>query len=109
MQAFSLGQVNVVTPGTPVQVTTDATIRAQRIRFAAVIGQTGRTFVGLSGFNKTTGAGVLKELWTTGVSGAIADEFWVEDLSGANGLQLSEYWVDANVANEDVMVAYWTK
>ena len=37
MQPNSLGKISVTTPGTPVQVTTDKTIRANRIRFQNVM------------------------------------------------------------------------
>jgi hypothetical protein len=51
------------------------------MRFAAVIGQTGRVFLGVSGMNKTNGTGVIKEFWPTGSGGGVADSFdiWAED------------------------------
>ncbi|GIW56262.1 MAG: hypothetical protein KatS3mg082_2666 [Nitrospiraceae bacterium] len=48
LQPRSLGKIAVPTPGTPVRVTSDASIRAHRIRFAVVIGETGRVFLGMS-------------------------------------------------------------
>lgn len=106
LQPRSLGRIAVPTPGTPVRVTSDTSIRACRIRFAVVIGETGRVFLGLQGMNKATGAGVVKEFWPTGAGGGVADEFVVESASG--DLRPSDYYLDANTAGEGLIVAYWT-
>lgn len=107
LQARSLGKIAVPTPGTPVRVTDDTTIRAARIRFATVIGEAGRTFVGVEGMNKASGAGVVKEFWPTGAGGAIADELTLEAPSGAHPLRLADYYVDANTGGEGLIVSYW--
>ena len=104
LQPRSLGKVAVPTPGTPVRVTSDTTIRAHRIRFAVAIGETGRVFLGVAGLNKASGAGVLKEFWPTGAGGGVADELVIE--SAAGDLRLSDYYVDANTAGEGLIVAY---
>jgi hypothetical protein len=100
-----LGKIAVPTPGTPVRVTSDASIRAHRIRFAVVIGETGRVFLGMAGMNKATGAGVVKEFWPTGAGGGVADELVLESATGE--LRPADYYVDANTAGEGVIVAYW--
>jgi hypothetical protein len=87
-------------------VTSDTSIRAHRIRFAVVVGETGRVFLGVQGMNKATGAGVVKEFWPTGAGGGVADELVLE--SEAGELRPSDYYVDANTAGEGLMVAYWT-
>ena len=74
LQPRSLGKTAVPTPGTPVRVTSDTTIRAHRNRFAVAIGETGRVFLGVAGMNKASGAGVVKEFWPTGAGGGVADE-----------------------------------
>jgi hypothetical protein len=74
MRAKSFGKIPVPTPGTPVRLTTDTTLRAARLRFAVVIGETGRVFLGLAGMNKANGTGVLKELWPTGAGSGVADQ-----------------------------------
>jgi hypothetical protein len=74
MQVKSFGKIAVPTPGTPVRLTTDTTLRVARLRFAAVIGETGRVFLGVAGMNKATGAGVIKEFWPTGADGGVADQ-----------------------------------
>ena len=42
MQAKSFGKIAIPTPRTPVRLTADTTLRVARLRFAAVIGETGR-------------------------------------------------------------------
>jgi hypothetical protein len=105
LQPRSLGKIAVPTPGTPVRVTSDTSIRAHRIRFAAVIGETGRVFLGVQGMNKATGIGVVKEFWPTGAGGGVADELVLE--SAAGDLRPWDYYVDANTAGEGLIVAYW--
>ena len=105
LQPRSLGKVAVPTPGTPVRVTSDTSIRAHRIRFAVAIGETGRVFLGVAGMNKATGAGVVKEFWPTGAGGGVADELVLE--SAAGDLRPSDYYVDANTVGEGLIVAYW--
>jgi hypothetical protein len=105
LQPRSLGKIAVPTPGTPVRVTSDTSIRAHRIRFAAVIGETGRVFLGVQGMNKATGIGVVKEFWPTGAGGGMADELVIE--SAAGDLRPSDYYVDANTAGEGLIAAYW--
>ena len=55
MQAKSFGKIAVPTPGTPVRLTMDTTLRVARLRFAAVIGETGRVFLGVAAMNKANG------------------------------------------------------
>jgi len=105
LQPRSLGKIAVPSPGTPVRVTSDTTIRAHRIRFAVAIGETGRVFLGVQGLNKATGVGVVKEFWPTGAGGGVADELVLE--SAAGDLRPSDYYVDANTAGEGLIVAYW--
>jgi len=105
LQPRSLGKIAVPTPGTPVRVTSDTSIRARRIRFAVAIGETGRVFLGVQGMNKATGAGVVKEFWPTGAGGGVADELVLE--SAAGDLRPSDYYVDANTAGEGLIAAYW--
>jgi hypothetical protein len=93
MQAKSFGKIAVPTPGTPVRLTTDTTLRVARLRFAAVIGETGRVFLGVAGMNKATGAGVIKEFWPTGAGGGVASG--VEDASAdksGNNTRQSNIW-----------------
>ena len=106
LQPQSLGRIAVSTPGTPVRVASDTSIRAHRIRFAVVVGETGRVFLGVEGMNKATGVGVVKEFWPTGAGGGVADELVIE--SAAGDLRPSDYYIDANTAGEGLIVAYWS-
>ena len=105
LQPRSFGKIAVPTPGTPVRVTSDTSIRAHRIRFAVAIGETGRVFLGVQGMNKASGAGVVKEFWPTGAGGGVADELVIE--SAAGDLRPTDYYVDANTAGEGLIAAYW--
>jgi hypothetical protein len=107
----SLGKIEVATPGTPVPITTDTTLRATIIRFSVFIGGTGKVYLGVQGMNKATGAGVIKEFWPTTVSGAIADELILEaPAMGSYGFfRLSDFYVDADIANEGLLVSYFVK
>ena len=105
LQARSFGKIAVPTPGTPVRLSSDQTLRVSRMRFAAVIGEVGRVFVGVAGMTKANGSGVIKEFWPTGAGGGVADEFVID--SPAGELRPSDYYIDANTAGEGLIVAYW--
>lgn len=109
MTVKSFGKIAVVTPGIPVPVCDDPTLQVAGIRFASVIGESGRTFLGTEGMNRVTGAGVVKEFWPTGGGGGVADALMVEEHAGGNVIRPSEYWVDANNAGEGLIVAYWVR
>jgi len=47
---------------------------------------------------------LLKEFWPTGVGGGVADDLVLES---PNGLRPADYWIDANVAGEGLIAAYW--
>jgi hypothetical protein len=107
MQARSFGKIAVPTPGTPVRLTTDTNLRVARLRFAVVIGKTGRVLVGVAGMNKASGAGVIKEFWPTGAGGGIADDFSIETPDAQHSVVPADYYIGANTANEGLIVAYW--
>ena len=48
LQARSFGKIAVPAPGTPVRLTADTTLRVSRLRFAPVIGEVGRVFLGVA-------------------------------------------------------------
>lgn len=105
LQARSFGKIAVPTPGTPVRLSSDTALRVSRIRFAPVIGEVGRVFLGVSGMTKANGSGVIKEFWPTGAGGGVADEFVIDSPSGE--LRPSDYYIDANTAGEGLIVSYW--
>jgi hypothetical protein len=105
----SLGKIKVTTPGDPVPITTNTTLRAAIIRFSVFLGGTGRVYLGVQGMNRNTGAGVIKEFWPTGAGGAIADELiLVAPTPETYGsFRLSDFYVDADVANEGLLVSFF--
>ncbi len=105
LEARSFGKIAVAAPGTPVRVTSDANLRVSRLRFAAVVGEVGRVFVGVAGMNKANGTGVIKEFRPTGAGGGVADEFVIDSPTGE--LRPADYYIDANTAGEGLIVAYW--
>ena len=106
MTATSLGRVNVATPGTPVRLSSDPSSRAAKIFFQAISGLTGKGYIGTSGLNRTTLQGVLCVL-APNAGGGISDAFLLESSDGADTLNLAEYYVDMDVANEGLLISLW--
>ncbi len=108
MRAKSFGKIAVPTPGTLVRLTTDTTLRVARLRFAVVIGETGRVFVGVAGMTKANGTGVIKEFWPTGAGGGVADQIDIAAIDNRHLLAPADYHIDANTANEGLIASYWS-
>jgi hypothetical protein len=108
MQINTQGRVNVVTPGTPVPLTTDATITASKVFFQVIPGLTGKTYIGIPAMTKATLAGVARILWPN-AAGGFSENFWLESQDGTDSIRLAEYAVDADVAGEGLLVTYWTE
>ena len=108
MTVTTLGRVNVATPGTAVPLSTDPTKRASKIFAQVIPGLTGKGYLGKSGMNRATLAGVMRVLWPNS-GGGFSESFTVESSNGANSLVLSEYFVDMDVAGEGLLVTYWTE
>lgn len=106
----SLGYVTVPTPGTPVRATaneTDPTKRlpAQAVSFQVRASNTDLVYIGVAGMNKTTGVGVLAQL--AAPADATTGPFPSYSPSIPNipaGLNINDLWVDAEQANEGVVV-----
>ena len=84
MTPTSLGRVNVPTPGTPVHLATSRT-PCCRIRVQ-----------------------VIKELWPN-QAGGVDDSYEVWSSTDSDTLDLSDYWIDAAIAGEGLIVSYWNK
>jgi hypothetical protein len=107
MQAIPLGLIAVPTPGTPVQVSTDTTLRVSLIVARTVPGFTGRTYLGLAGMNKSSAAmtGVIRVLSEPPAFGPQDGEVIPPSTGGhGNVISAADYWVDADVAGEGVIV-----
>ena len=99
MPLVSAGRTLVAVAGTPVQVTATRT-PCQSIIVQALTTNTQKVYIGLSGMNKVTLAGVLAVL-TTGQSYS-ASSPGLQD-----PLDLAQIFVDVDVNNEGVLTSYF--
>jgi len=106
MNVTALGRVNVATPGTPVPLSADPTVRAAKILIQVIPGLTGKGYIGKSGMVRATLANVVRVLWPN-ASGGISDAFFIESQDDADVLNLSAYYIDMDVAGEGLLVSYW--
>ena len=107
MQAISLGLIRVPAPGTPVPVSTDDSLRVMQMVVRTVPGFTGKTYLGLAGMNKNAveKTGVIRILSEPAAYGPQDGEVLPPAAGGhGNVLRVADYWVDADVANEGVVV-----
>jgi hypothetical protein len=108
MTVTSLGRLNVTTPGTPIPISTDPTVRAAKIYFQAVPGLTGKGYIGKKGMVKAALTNVIRVL-APNPTGGISDAFFLESHQDANVLNLSEYYIDMDVAGEGLLISYWAE
>lgn len=102
----SLGLKTVPTPGTPVQLSTTS-IPCDKVNLepmkASAAANTGNIYVGLSTMVKATLVGVLYVL-------APGQPATTVEPPGGERLELqddvSNYWIDADTANDGVLVSY---
>ena len=107
MQAVSLGLILVPTPGSPVRVSADTSLRVAQMMVRTVPGYTGRTYLGLAGMNRNAAGkpGVIRILSEPPAHGPQDGEDLPPNTQGqGNLLAPADYWVDADVANEGVVV-----
>jgi hypothetical protein len=108
MTVTTLGRVNVATPGTLVQLSTDLTLRASKLLFQVIPGLTGKAYVGKAGMTRSTLSGVIRVLWPN-AAGGVSDSFFLEASDGADSINLASYWIDMDVAAEGLLITYWTE
>ncbi len=106
MTLTSLGRVNVVTPGTPVLLSIDPTLRVSKLFFQSVPGLTGKTYIGTPLMAKATLAQVVRVL-VPATNSAIADQFALAPEQGKDTIYLNQYAIDADNAGEGLLVSYW--
>ena len=107
MQAISLGLIRVPTPGTPVRISSDATLRVTLMLIRTVPGFGGKTYLGLAGMDKNSAekTGVIRILSEPPAFGPQDGEVLPPATGGkGNVISVSDYWVDADVAGEGVTV-----
>jgi hypothetical protein len=108
MTVTSLGRLNVTTPGTPVPVSTDPTARASKIYFQVLPGLTGKGYIGKMGMVRASLTNVIRVLAPNSAGGQ-SDSFFLESRQDSDVLNLSEYYVDMDVAGEGLLISYWTE
>jgi hypothetical protein len=108
MTVTTLGRVNVTTPGTPVPLSTDPNQRVAKIFAQVIPGLTGKGYLGTSNMVRATMAGVMRVLWPNAAGGQ-SENFMLESSDGTDVLNLSQYFVDMDVAGEGLLVTYWTE
>ena len=107
MQAISFGLIRVPNPGTPVRISADDTLRVMQVIVRTVPGFTGKTYLGLANMDKNAAAkpGVIRILSEPASFGPQDGEVLPPVTSGhANSIRVSDYWLDADVANEGAVV-----
>jgi hypothetical protein len=107
MQTVSMGLIRVPTPGTPVRVCNDDSLHVAMMVVRTVPGFTGKTYVGLEGMAKDswTKAGVVRVFSEAPAFGPQDGEVLPPTQTGhGNVLRPSDFWVDADVANEGVTI-----
>jgi hypothetical protein len=108
MQIKSLGKIAVPTPGTPVPLSATRLL-VWKYRVQAVIGETGKVWLGDSTLHASNHTGEIKTFWPTGAGGGVADAF--EDYAGdeENVIDLSGLRLDAQNGGEGAIVSVWIK
>lgn len=109
MDIISFGKIVVAVAGTPVQLTTDATIRVHRVVVSQVPAVAGVMYFGINNakntFNKGTGAGVLKAFLPAGASGYL-DSHEIDCRDDDGNLMLAKDFVIDAASNNDSLFAY---
>ncbi len=106
MQAISFGLIQVAAPGTPVQITTDPAITACLLMVRTIPGFTGKTYLGLQGMNKNSATknGVIRVLSEPSFGPQDGELIPPTGRAQGNVIRVSDFWVDADVAGEGVLV-----
>ncbi len=108
MTVTALGRVNVATPGTLVPLSANPNQYVSKIFVQVIPGLTGKGYLGSAGMVRSTLAGVVRVLWPN-TSGGPSENFLIESSEGSDLLNLSQYYVDMDVAGEGLLVSYWTE
>ena len=106
MTLTSLGPVNVASPGTPVALSTDPTLRVSKLFFQSVPGLTGKCYIGAPAMSKSSLSNVVRVL-IPATNSATADQFQISSKDGRDSIYLNQYAIDADVTGEGLLVSYW--
>jgi hypothetical protein len=108
MQIKSLGKIAVPTPGTPVPLSATPLL-VWKYRVQAVIGETGKVWLGDNTLHASNHVGEIKTFWPTGAGGGVADVFEDDADDDDNVIDLSQLRLDAQNAGEGAIVTTWIK
>jgi hypothetical protein len=106
MTLTSLGRVNVASPGTPVPLSTDPTLRVSKLFFQSVPGLTGKCYIGTPAMVKGALSQVVRVL-VPATNSTVADQFQISAEDGRDSFYLNQFAIDADVAGEGLLVSYW--
>jgi hypothetical protein len=106
MEPNFLGKISAPSAATPVQLTSDISIRACKIIIVMIPGLSGNIYVGGPNLNIGTMAGVLIKFNPPSAVG-LSDFFTIEAKGSTNSLLVSDYWLAASVAGEGALVTYF--
>lgn len=106
MTVTSIGKIAAATPGTPVRVTNDLEIFCHRIMFAVIPGNTGKTYIGTAGMQKSTLTSVAR-VFTAPNAGPQDGMILPPSGDGTNAYRLADFYVDSDTAGDGVLVTYW--
>ena len=109
------GAVRVGTPGTPVQITAPATgsgnggnpYNIHGVLFQALPGNTGKVYIGLAGLDiadtdNYPGVAAILPIPTTNFLASFSTSLTI----APNALVLTEFWIDADSAEDGVLVTW---
>lgn len=108
MTLTALGRVNVATPGTPVPLSIDPTLRVCKVFFQSIPGTTGKCYVGTPQMSKSALTQVVRVL-VPATASVVADQFGIEPHDGRDAVYLNQYAIDADNAGDGLLVSYWTE
>ena len=108
MQMVSLGKIAVATPGTLIPLSATA-LKVSKILVCQIAGMTGKTYFGTSALVRSTFVGVIKQFAIPVAGAGVLECQLFEDDQSGNGLNLADYYIDADVATEGLLVSYWVE
>jgi len=108
MQIKSLGKFSVPTPGTPVPLSA-TTLLVWKYRVQAVIGETGKIWLGDSTLHASNHTGEIKTFWPTCAGGGVADSYEDNASNADDVIDMSQLRLDAQNAGEGAIVTIWIK
>jgi hypothetical protein len=102
MLLTALGLITVTNAGTPIVLTASATLRAGKLLIVPRLANTGALLV------KDKAGNIVRAISPPPATGLL-DHFEISSHHNVDGLQLSQYQLDATVNGDGGYVSYWTE